>query len=50
MVIDSGCYVGFGRYNAQAGGETPTISTDEQIDRTAEEIARIIFNGYSKPD
>ena len=43
VVIDGGCHAGFGRYGAQAGDGTPTISSDEQINRTAEEIARIIF-------
>ena len=42
VVIDGGCHAGFGRCGAQAG--------DEQIDRTAGEIALIIFNDYSKPD
>ena len=43
VVIDGGCHAGFGRYGAQDGDGTPTISGDEQIDRTAEEIARIIL-------
>ena len=50
VVIDGGCHAGFGRYGAQDGDGTPAISSDEQINRTAEEIARIIFNDYSKPD
>ena len=50
VVIDGGCHAGFGRCGAQAGDGTPAISGDEQIDRTAGEIARIIFNDYSKPD
>ena len=43
VVIDGGCHAGFGRYGAQAGDGTPAISSDEQIDRTVEEIARIIL-------
>ena len=43
VVIDGGCHAGFGRYGAQAGDGTPTISSDEQIDRTAGEIARIML-------
>ena len=43
-VIDGGCHAGFGRYGTQAGDGTPTISSDEQINRTAEEIARIILS------
>ena len=50
VVIDGGCHAGFGRYGAQAGDGTPAISGVEQIDRTAEEIARIIFNGHGKLD
>ena len=43
VVIDGGCHASFGRYGAQAGDGTPAISSDEQINRTAEEIARIIL-------
>ena len=43
VVIDGGCHAGFGRYGAQTGDGTPAISGDEQIDRTAEEITRIIL-------
>ena len=43
VVIDGGCHAGFGRYGAQDGDGTPAISGDEQINRTAEEIARIIL-------
>ena len=35
-------YLG-GHYGAQAGDGTPTISSDEQIDRTAGEITRIML-------
>ena len=42
VVIDGGCHAGFGRYGAQTGDGTPVISSDEQIDRTAEEITRIM--------
>ena len=44
VVIDGGCHAGFGRYGAQDGDGTPTISSDEQINRTAGEIARIILS------
>ena len=43
VVIDGGCHAGFGRYGAQDGDGTPVISSDEQINRTVEEIARIIL-------
>ena len=43
VVIDGGCHAGFGRYGAQNGDGTPTISSDKQIDRTAGEIAQIIL-------
>lgn len=43
VVIDGGCHAGFGRYGAQDGDGTPVISSDKQINRTAEEIARIIL-------
>ena len=43
VVIDGGCHAGFGRYGAQDGDGTPVISSGEQINRTAEEIARIIL-------
>ena len=42
VVIDGGCHAGFGRYGAQDGDGTPAISSDEQINRTAEEIARMM--------
>ncbi len=42
VVIDGGCHAGFGRYGTQDGDGTPAISSDEQIDRTAEEIARMM--------
>lgn len=43
VVIDGGCHAGFGCYGAQDGDGTPAISSDEQINRAAEEIARIIL-------
>ena len=43
VVIDGGCHAGFGRYGVQDEDGTPTISGDEQINRAAEEIARIIL-------
>ena len=42
VVIDGGCHAGFGRYGTQDGDGTPAISSDEQINRTAEEIARMM--------
>lgn len=41
LVIDGGCHAGFGRYGPQDGDGTPAISSDEQIVRTAEEIAQM---------
>ena len=43
VVIDGGCHAGFCLYGAQDGDGTPTISSDEQINRTAGEIVRIIL-------
>ena len=42
VVIDGGCHAGFGRYGTQDGDGTPAISSDEQINRIAEEIARMM--------
>jgi len=42
VVIAGGCHAGVGRYGAQDGDGTPTISSDEQIARTAEEIVQMI--------
>lgn len=39
IVIDGGCHAGFGLYGVQDGDGTPTISSEEQIRRTANEIA-----------
>ena len=43
VVIDGGCHAGFGRYGAQTGDGTPTISSDKQIDKTVGEITRIML-------
>lgn len=41
VVIDGGCHAGFGQYGVQSGDGTPAISSDEQIVRTADEIAQM---------
>ena len=38
VVIEGGCHAGFGAYGPQAGDGTPSISGEEQMDRTAKEI------------
>lgn len=38
VVIEGGCHAGFGTYGPQRGDGTPSISSQEQIDRTAEGI------------
>ncbi len=43
LVIDGGCHAGFGSYGPQDGDGTPTISGEEQIARTAEWIADVVF-------
>lgn len=42
IIIEGGCHAGFGSYGPQDGDGTPSISSEEQIDRTAEEIQAII--------
>lgn len=44
IVIDGGCHAYFGMYGAQDGDGTPTITSEEQINKTADEIAKLIFN------
>lgn len=39
IVIEGGCHAGFGLYGAQDGDGTPTLSSEDQIRRTANEIA-----------
>ncbi len=43
IVIDGGCHAGFGSYGPQEGDGTPTITSDEQVMRTASEIAGIVL-------
>lgn len=42
IVIEGGCHAGFGLYGAQNGDGIPTLSSEEQIRRTADEIAKLI--------
>ena len=42
IVIDGGCHAGFGMYGAQDGDGKPTITSEEQIKITAEEIVKWI--------
>lgn len=44
-VIDGGCHSFFGMYGEQRGDGTPTISNEEQIRLTAEEIIKFIEQG-----
>ena len=43
LVIDGGCHAYFGVYGAQKGDGTPTITNEEQIERTAEAIAAFVY-------
>ena len=43
-IIDGGCHAYFGMYGAQDGDGIATITNEEQIYRTADEIAELIFN------
>lgn len=43
IVIDGGCHAGFGSYGPQEGDGTPAITGEEQIVRTASEIADIVL-------
>ncbi len=38
VVIEGGCHAYFGMYGAQAGDGTPTVTNEEQIARTVQEI------------
>lgn len=42
IIIDGGCHAGFGMYGPQEGDGTPTITTAEQITRTATAIAELV--------
>lgn len=42
VVIEGGCHAGFGTYGPQDGDGTPSISSGEQIGRTAEEIQNMM--------
>ena len=42
VVIEGGCHAGFGTYGPQSGDGTPSISSQEEIDRTAEEIWNMV--------
>lgn len=44
IVIDGGCHAGFGMYGAQDGDGKPTITSEEQIVITAEEIIKWIVS------
>ena len=41
-IIEGGCHAGFGYYGKQAGDGTPAISTEEQVEITADLIAGFI--------
>ena len=43
IVIEGGCHAGFGSYGPQEGDGTPTITGEEQVMRTASEIADIVL-------
>lgn len=42
FVVDGGCHAGFGCYGLQEGDGTPTITNEEQIALTAEEITAMV--------
>ena len=43
IVIDGGCHAGFGSYGPQEGDGAPTITGEEQVIRTASEIADLVL-------
>ena len=43
IFIDGGCHAGFGSYGPQEGDGIPTITGEEQVMRTASEIADIVL-------
>ncbi len=43
-IIDGGCHAYFGMYGAQEGDGTPSITNEEQIKKTVDEIATFINN------
>jgi len=45
LIIDGGCHAYFGMYGAQDGDGTPTVTNEEQIFITAENIASIMGEG-----
>lgn len=47
IVIEGGCHSGFGMYGTQAGDGEPSITADEQINITAEEIYQFMINCQS---
>ena len=42
LVIDGGCHANFGMYGAQDGDGTPTITNEEQIRLTVEQIVHMM--------
>ncbi len=42
VIIEGGCHAGFGMYGAQKGDGIPTITNEEQITQTAEQILHMI--------
>ena len=42
IILEGGCHAGFGMYGAQKGDGVPTVSTEEQIDRSADLIFRFM--------
>lgn len=47
FVIDGGCHAYFGMYGAQTGDGTPTITNEEQIRLTVENIVTIMGDGLN---
>ncbi len=43
IVLDGGCHAGFGSYGPQAGDGTPRISGAEQVEQTADALARMMI-------
>ena len=43
VIIEGGCHAGFGIYGPQKGDGTPMITGEEQVMRTASEIADIVL-------
>ena len=44
MIIEGGTHAGFGNYGKQNGDRTAAISSEEQQEKTVEEILKLLEN------